>query len=93
MKYIKDMVRPESEFDCRKYVLPGDTVLVNTLKSADCRCDAVPMEAQCLETYKTHIVVRLNCIRESVRRWNIIKINGIPLGNCSGWFGSMAARA
>ena len=90
--YTKHL-KGESEFDCRRYILPGDLVLVGTNKAADARSDPQTHEGIVIAAYPAFILVKLEEIVDSVNRWNIIKVNGRSVGNSSGWFGGLVARA
>ena len=84
--------RDEKEFDCRRYIRPGDLLQVHTMKTGATGLYEVPQEAVVLQAFEKFVLVRYRFVTETVGRWNISKINGHPVGNHSGWFGGLKAR-
>ena len=98
------IVVDRNEFDCRRYVLIGDVVEYKSIicctdiKSAQ-KHESVLNKAVVYDSYEKFVVVKFknkpngDWKFESVNRWNLTKINGRAVGNNSGWFGNMIARA
>ena len=85
-------------FDCRHYILPGDKILYESIKACDSpsqvdRYTTIKYEAIVSEVFEKFVYVKLKKVKECVNRWDIIKINDRPVGNVSGYFGGMSARA
>lgn len=85
-------LRDEREFDCRRYVRPGDLVMIKTNTSSLGK-EVDVAEGIVASVYAAHIQVWVNGVIEGVNRWNIRKINGRPVGNSIGYFSGMAVRA
>lgn len=90
----EENVKPNAhEFDCRRYIVPGDYVDYGSMKACDeaqqidRRVSPVPCHTEVKAVYAAFVVVRLKKVTECVNRWDIQKINGTPVGNAVGYFG------
>lgn len=85
-------------FDCRHYIIPGDVIRYQSIRACDVpgqvdRYSYIKYEGVVEEVHERFVVVKLKKVRDFVNRWNIIKVNDIPVGNESGYFGGMCVRA
>ena len=79
-------------FDCRKHIRPGDVIRCHSMKACDTydqvlRSGTIQTDALVLGVYESFVMVKLKRVTECINRWDIIKINGRPVGNKIGLLG------
>ena len=95
---MKEIPQPNMHlFDCRNYIFAGDTINYMSYKACSRvddvqRLNAIPYEAMVINVYEKFVEVLLKKQTELVSRWNIEKVNGVPLGNKNGYFGNNFKR-
>lgn len=83
-------------YDCRRYIKPGDHVIVDSMWCCDQsmdsqRHDAIPHAGTVVAVYEKFIRVKLRRVTECVNRWDILELNGRDVMN--GRFSGHEVRA
>lgn len=76
----------EKYFDCRRYVRPGDHVMVDSSWCCEAanngrRVLGTPWAATVVEVYEKFIRVKLKKTIETINRWDILELRGCDLMN------------
>ncbi len=64
-----------SDVDCRNHIKPGDLIAYDNIESTVCYGTA---HGRCIRAYRDYIVVKLNVVEDTVNRWDIQSVNGLP---------------
>lgn len=85
----------QDEFDCRRYIKPGDMIHFDSMKACDIPnqvdrfASTIPYSGLVEAVYEKFVIVRLKTMSECVSRWNITKINDVHVGNGAGCFANL----
>lgn len=64
-----------SDVDCRNHIKPGDLIVYDSIDSTVYYGTA---RGRCIRAYRDYIVVKLNVVEDTVNRWDIKSVNGLP---------------
>ncbi len=77
----------EKYFDCRRYIRPGDRVVIDSVWCCDrvvidsAHRHQMPSCGMVVAVYRKFIRVKLKKVTECVNRWDILELNGRDVMN------------
>lgn len=71
----------EKYFDCRRYIHPGDRVMIDSMWCCDSTEDGahrhqIPSYGTVVAVYRKFIRVKLKKVTECVNRWDVLELRG-----------------